>query len=79
MGDFKPASLIWDYNYTNKGGKTVEDFLNSNPIELTYKDEDSGTIMLDSLCSAQNFSTFVYQQHWRVNQASERNCFWYVC
>jgi hypothetical protein len=44
IGDFNAASPSCDYNYYNHAGRTVEEFLNSQKIELVYNPEDKNII-----------------------------------
>ena len=45
IGDFNAASPSWGYNYYNHAGRTVEEFLNSQKIELLYNPEDKKTFL----------------------------------
>ena len=45
MGDFNAASASWGYKYNNKQGKAVEDFINSNNLELLYDEHDPKTFL----------------------------------
>lgn len=45
MGDFNVASPTWGYSYYNGEGKIVEDFINNNPTQLLYNQNDPGTII----------------------------------
>jgi len=40
IGDFNAASPSWGYNNYNHAGRTVEEFLNSQKLELLYHPED---------------------------------------
>jgi len=44
-GDFNAASPGWGYNYYNHTGRTVEEFLNSQKLELLYNPEDKKAIL----------------------------------
>ena len=45
IGDFNAASPSWGYNYYNHAGRTVEEFLNSQKLELLYNPEDKKTFL----------------------------------
>ena len=45
MGDFNAASPNWGYNYYNSQGRTLEDFLSSNEMELVYDPNDPKTFI----------------------------------
>jgi hypothetical protein len=45
IGDFNAASPKWGYNYYNEAGKIVEEYLNSNNVELVYKRTDTPTFL----------------------------------
>ena len=44
-GDFTAASPSWGYNYHNHAGRTIEEFLNSQKLELLYIPEDKKTFL----------------------------------
>jgi len=43
--DFNAASPSWGYNYYNHAGRTVEEFLNSQKLELLYHPEEQKTFL----------------------------------
>jgi len=45
IGDFNATSPCWGYNYYNHAGRTVEEFLNSQKLELLYNPEDKKTFL----------------------------------
>jgi len=45
IGDFNAASPSWGYNYYNHAGRTIEEFLNSQKLELLYNPEDKKTFL----------------------------------
>jgi len=45
IGDFNAASPSWGYNYYNHAGRTIEEFLNSQKLELLYNPEDQKTFL----------------------------------
>ena len=45
LGDLNGASPTWGYGYTNAVGAKIEDFINSNSIELVYNKDDPATFI----------------------------------
>ena len=45
MGDFNAHSRRWGYTNSNAAGKTIEDLLNSTPIEIIHNKEDPPTFI----------------------------------
>jgi hypothetical protein len=45
IGDFNVASPSWGYNYYNHAGRIVEEFLNSQKLQLLYNPEDKKTFL----------------------------------
>ena len=45
IADFNAASPYWGYNYYNHVGRTVEEYLNSQKLELLYNPEDKKTFL----------------------------------
>ena len=45
IGDFNAASPAWGYNYYKHAGRTVEEFLDSQKLELLYNPEDKITFL----------------------------------
>jgi hypothetical protein len=45
IGDFNAASPGWGYNYYNYDGRTIEEFLNSQKLELLYNPADRKTFL----------------------------------
>jgi len=43
--NFNATSPSWGYNYYNHAGRTVEEFLNSQKLELLYNPEDKKTFL----------------------------------
>lgn len=45
MGDLNGHSPRWGYTNNNKVGKIIEDFIDSNTMEILYRDEDPKTFI----------------------------------